>query len=300
MSSFLIDPMSKNKKFFVGIASENQKMEKYIPKTMRMVYDESKIKRCPATEETKVLFLEATTLDCVRHIVENEISDNIFAHSFASDINPGGGYLNGAKAQEEFICYETPGLYPSIAKEKYPLEPGTVLVTPGLRIMRDSTDYGLLDEKEFIKVGIVSAAAQNMSRPDSVYDDMMTKKTLANLFCSVKICEPMADTLVLGAWGCGVFRNDPYVIANEIKDAIQKYGGYYKNIVIAIPSGPNVKEFKKVFGFFSEDDDSDTNDVIKDLAKDQFEEESAEKHRGNKKSNMKKRNNEKHNPKSDD
>ena len=293
--------MSKNKKFLTAIAAENQKMKIFIPETKRIPYDETKIVRCPANDNTKVLFLETTTNDCVRYIVENRISANVFAHSFASDIHPGGGYLNGARAQEEFECYEIPGLFPSISRMKYPLEPGTILVTPGLTIMRDGScsqgeNYGVLPENKQIKVGIVSSAAQNLSRKDTVYDDKLTKRSLANLFCSVKICCPETDTLVLGAWGCGVFRNDPFVIANEIKDTISKFGGYYENIVIAIPSGPNVKEFKLVFGF-TQDDEVEENSTVENIMKEEFENLSAETHKGNNKSNRKKKNCEKHNPK---
>lgn len=286
--------MSKNKKFLKAIAAENQTMMKdaFIPKTIRMKYDESKITKCPTVDETNVFFLEMTTCDCVQYIHENDISENIYAHNFASETSPGGGYENGAKAQEEYICYRTPRLYPSIVKEKYPLEPTTVLITPNLEIMRDE-DYELLEKDKFVKYGIVSAAAQNLSRPDSKYNDQLTKRTLANIFCSVKLCDSKVDTLVLGAWGCGVFANDPYTIANEIKDAINKYGGHYKNIFIAIPSGPNVEQFKDVFGFSSESDEeseeSKENEGKKNQDKDDVEDIDVERERFEEESNKKRR-----------
>ena len=287
--------MNKSKKFLKEIAAENKNVMKNIsiPSTVRMKYNESNIIRCPATDETKVFFLETTTCNCVRYIVENKISEHIFAHSFASDMNPGGGYQNGAKAQEEFICYQTPGLFPSISNKKYPLEPCTVLITPGLKIMRDDENYELLPEEKFVEYGVVSAAAQNLNRHGSTYDDRLTKKTLANIFCSVKLCYSKTDTLILGAMGCGVFANDPYVIANEIKDAVQKFGGYYKNIFIAIPNGPNVKEFKEVFGFLSESDDENDESDDQDVELQRFEEESAKKGRS-KKSDRKKESARKH------
>lgn len=283
--------MNKNKKFFTNIAAENQRMNLQGPETQRIMYDESKITKCPANDDTNVLFFGATTDDCVRFVIENEISENVYAMNFASDKNPGGGYLNGAQAQEEYNCYVMPELYASISRTKYPLEPGTVLITPGIRIMRDNENYKLLPEDQMLRVGIVSAAAQNLSPQGkdqviTAYDDILTKMTLGNVFCSVKRSDPLTDTLILGAWGCGVFRNDPYMIANEFKDAIKKYGGYYKNIIFAIPDGPNVKEFKQVFGFESDDDQ-----VVNE-----FEDMSVKKQKESKKSNRKKINSEKHNP----
>ncbi len=278
--------MNKNKIFLTRIATENSKMKLDIPMTQRFMYDETMIMRCPVNDDTNISFFEGTTAECVRFIVENKISENVYALNFASAENPGGGYENGAKAQEEFNCYLMPELFPSISNAKYPLEPGTVLVTPRIRIMRDGENYELLPHDQIIKLGIVSAAAQNLSRPDTVYDDKLTKRTLSNIFCSTKRCDPLTDTLVLGAWGCGVFKNVPYVIANEFKDVIKKYGGYYKNIVFAIPGGPhdlNVKEFKRVFGFIS-----DNNCDCGSPKRDEFENQSAEKHRRSRKSNRKK------------
>jgi len=248
----------RNKKFLTGIATENQRLSAdgqiFVPVTQRIRYDDAEITRCLInTTKTKLMFMEASTNQCVRYLVENKVSVNVFAHNFASEGCPGGGYLNGAKAQEEIECYQIPGLYPSINKVKYPLEPGTILVTPGLRILRDSETYELLPEDRQIGLGIVSAAAQNLSKKNEVYDDEQTKITLANLFCSVKKSCPLTDTLVLGAWGCGVFRNDPKVMAREILDSINQFGGYYQNICIAIPPGPNLREFREVFGDLVQD-----------------------------------------------
>jgi uncharacterized protein (TIGR02452 family) len=305
----------KNKKFLTCIATENQKLSTdgkiFVPVTQRIRYDDAEITRCPVnTIKTRLLFMEATTNQCVRYLIENKVSENVFAHNFASEGCPGGGYLNGAKAQEEFECYEIPGLYPSISKVKYPLEPGTILVTPGLRILRDSDTYELLPEEKQINLGIVSAAAQNLSKSDAVYNDEQTKITLANLFCSVKKSCPSTDTLVLGAWGCGVFRNDPKVMAREILDSINQFGGYYRTICIAIPPGPNVREFREVFGDLAQDlvlDESEDLDQDQDRVQDQdhqtmddkimrdnFEAQSACTYRQSKKSNRKKINSEKH------
>lgn len=291
--------MNKNKKFLIDIAAKNCKLEIPVPVTQRFPCDETKLLRCPCNDDTKLLFYSGTTCECAEYVIESGLSnEHVYAHSYASAINPGGGVNNGAKAQEEFNCYRIPGLYRSIAKEKYPLEPGTVLVTPGLKIMRNCVDYELLPDDQMVNIGIVSAAAQNLSRiygkECEKYDDQLTRKTLANLFCSVKRCDPLADTLVLGAWGCGVFKNDPYAIANATKDVINKYGGYYKNIIIAIPGSdkdPNVKAFKHVFGF---DTDEEGPGSSPESSPGEEVMESVEKSRKNRKANRKKINAEKH------
>lgn len=101
--------------------------------------------------------------------------------------------------------------------------------------------------KDLINICVVSAAAQNLNH--ETYDGLLIDRILANVFCSIKSHLPNTDILLLGAFGCGVFKNNPYTIAKAMQLACQKYGGLYKNIVFAIPKGPNVQEFKEVFGF---------------------------------------------------
>ena len=76
-----------------------------------------------------------------------------------------------------------------------------------------------------------------------------------------RICEVAAangvDTLVLGAFGCGAFCNDPWVVANAFKDALTEMGGYFETIEFAIASAPgteseNFRAFRTTL--FGEDD----------------------------------------------
>ena len=60
-----------------------------------------------------------------------------------------------------------------------------------------------------------------------------------------KIKKP--NTIILGAFGCGVFGNDPKLIASLFMDICKKYGGHYENIVFAIPPDINYKIFKQIF-----------------------------------------------------
>ena len=43
-----------------------------------------------------------------------------------------------------------------------------------------------------------------------------------------------ADVLVLGAFGCGAFANDPWAVARAYKDALEEYGQYFKYIEFAV------------------------------------------------------------------
>jgi uncharacterized protein (TIGR02452 family) len=56
--------------------------------------------------------------------------------------------------------------------------------------------------------------------------------------------------LVLGAWGCGVFRNDPVEVAQAFAGALDRFVGSFDRVVFAIhdPGGANMRAFERQFG----------------------------------------------------
>ncbi|WP_404656163.1 TIGR02452 family protein [Kitasatospora sp. GAS204A] len=58
--------------------------------------------------------------------------------------------------------------------------------------------------------------------------------------------------LVLGAWGCGVFRNDPDVVAEAFEQALSCHGAAFGKVVFAIwdrsPESVNRAAFRARFG----------------------------------------------------
>jgi len=57
---------------------------------------------------------------------------------------------------------------------------------------------------------------------------------------------------LLGAWGCGAFRNDPEVAATTVQSWLvsPRFAGCFDRVVFAIPgggrSGDNLKVFQRV------------------------------------------------------
>ena len=93
-------------------------------------------------------------------------------------------------------------------------------------------------------VDVISCAAPNCNRvPISKMDkvDEAIKERLKACFIIpfLKGCR----TIVLGAWGCGAFRNDPVLIARTFNALISRYGGLYDNIIFAMPN----EDFFKIF-----------------------------------------------------
>ncbi|WP_155374987.1 TIGR02452 family protein [Catellatospora vulcania] len=150
---------------------------------------------------------------------------------FASAKNPGGGFLGGAKAQEESIARAS-ALYPSLlaVPDFYAYHRAQrdlrysdrVIYSPGVPVFRD--DKGnLLDEA--YRTSFLTAAAPNLgaiarNQPEHVPDVPAVLLRRATRVLEVAAAHGHR-TLVLGAWGCGVFRNDPAVVAQAFADALR-------------------------------------------------------------------------------
>jgi uncharacterized protein (TIGR02452 family) len=150
---------------------------------------------------------------------------------FASAKNPGGGFLGGAKAQEEDLARAS-ALYPCLrgASAFYAFHrdqrdlrySDRVIYSPAVPVFRD--DRGALLEEPY-PVTFLTAAAPNRgaiarNRPGDERDVPAVVERRAVRVLRVAAAHGHR-TLVLGAWGCGVFRNDPAVVANAFAGALR-------------------------------------------------------------------------------
>ncbi|WP_406005502.1 TIGR02452 family protein [Streptomyces sp. NBC_00637] len=156
--------------------------------------------------------------------------------NFASARNPGGGYLNGAQAQEEALCRAS-ALYTCLlgAREFYdhhrahrdPFYTDRVIHSPAVPVFRD--DRGrLLDEP--YGVGFLTAAAPNAGVVLRTVPERASELPDALAVRAERVLETAAAhgyrRLVLGAWGCGVFRNDPAQVAGAFRTLLGPGGRF--------------------------------------------------------------------------
>jgi putative RNA 2'-phosphotransferase len=183
--------------------------------------------------------------------------------SFASAKRPGGGFLNGAQAQEESLARAS-GLYPCLhghpeyyARNKAfgsALYLDLVLYSPHVPFFRD--DHGGWLPAPML-ASVITAAAPNATalREADRFDEGDVAEVLANrseLVLAVA-AHHRIDRLVLGAWGAGVFGNDPAAVAAVFRDLLRgPFAGVFTEVVFAVlgtrESSVNHRAFAEAFG----------------------------------------------------
>lgn len=198
----------------------------------------------PNSIETKFLVKHATTLDAVRGMIE-EGKTNVACLNFASAKNPGGGFLGGSQAQEESIARST-GLHncQMIGWEYYEVNRNTksciytdyMIYSPNVPILKNEEGVNL---NRLNLVSIITAPAVNFGvvenrEPEKVPQVKgIMKRRIAKVLAIA--LEHGHQHIVLGAWGCGVFQNDPNDVARWFKDVIEEqFKNEFLEIVFAV------------------------------------------------------------------
>ena len=196
----------------------------------------------PGVHDTRFEVANETTLNAARRLTLDGL--NVVALNFASAKHPGGGFLGGTRAQEESLCRSS-GLYGCISgdgmyREHAPTRGGfytnAAIYSPAVPVFRD--DDGDLVPDPFC-CGFVTAPAVNAGtylKDGGGRQSDVTREMAARID---KVLTIMAghghDAAVLGAWGCGVFRNDPDIVAGLFREAlVTRFSGGFRVVAFAV------------------------------------------------------------------
>ncbi|MFE3138732.1 TIGR02452 family protein [Streptomyces scopuliridis] len=184
--------------------------------------------------------------------------------NFSSARNPGGGYLNGAQAQEEALCrasalYTTllrvPEFYAHHRADRSPFYTDRVIHSPGVPVFRD--DRGRLLDTPY-QVGFLTSPAPNAGVIARNAPAEVHRIPAALAARAERVLETAAARgyrrLVLGAWGCGVFRNDPEQVAHAFRALLTadgRFADHFEETVFAVldrtADGATLGAFRRVF-----------------------------------------------------
>ena len=199
--------------------------------------------------------------------------------NFANAFHPGGGVTSGMSAQEECLC-RTSTLYPLLDrmslrntyyKHHYdlntPKATDSLIYTEGVIICKTDEDMPKrMPKEDWVKVDVITVAAPDLRTKSNVNIPLVSNGTFMNnaeLFgyhvkraIHILTCAAAkkADILVLGAFGCGAFHNDPKVVARAYKTVLQEFPKVFKQIEFAVYCPPGNSEnydvFEQILGEF--------------------------------------------------
>lgn len=192
----------------------------------------------PADRRPVIEVTGETTLAAARRL-----GGDVAALVFASARNPGGGFRSGAQAQEEsiarasalFACQQrVPEFYAYHRASPDLGYSDRVIYSPAVPVFRDDTGNLLAVPH---RVAFLTAAAPNLgairnNQPERAASVPETLRRRA--LRVVRIAAGHGHRrLVLGAWGCGVFRNEPAVVAEAFAEALEHTAGL-EDVVFAV------------------------------------------------------------------
>ena len=171
------------------------------------------------------------------------------------------GGVNGSSAQEEALCRCSTRFFNLNVREMWdgfytphrmahdPLHNDDIIYAPGVVVFKSDTSYPqTLAESEWKTLDVVTCAAPNLrehpsNRMNTGDGDERVKISGRDLQALHerrlrRILEVAAangpEAIVLGAFGCGAFRNDPKVVATAAKAVVADYLHAFRAIEFAV------------------------------------------------------------------
>ena len=211
-------------------------------------------------EDCMITVTKNKSFEAAMNIRKEHPNWKIAVLNFASATNPGGGVKTGSSAQEESLC-RCSTLYPTLTQnwlwQEYYLKnrnahdnlhTDACIYSPGVVICKtDDAWPERMEEKDWVTVDVISCAAPNLrKRPGNYHNPeygSASEISAEKLYALHKkraehilhiAAANHADALILGAFGCGAFANDPYVVARAYKDALASYTQYFRMIEFAV------------------------------------------------------------------
>lgn len=194
--------------------------------------------------------------------------------NFANPHISGGGVRNGAMAQEEclcrssnlFVCLQATHVFSNFyeyhqnLQEKRYFFSDRLIYTKGVIVFKtDDPVPQLMQKNDWFPVDVITCAAPYIAKMQSVNQAELKevfKSRIKNIFEAA--VENEVEVIILGAFGCGAFKNPAEIVAKAFDEVIQenKYEKLFEKIVFAIKSTvkrdsiqvcPNLSAFEREF-----------------------------------------------------
>ena len=213
-----------------------------------------------ADKSGQIAVTKAKTFEAAIALAKKHPGKRIAVLNFASATNPGGGVKKGSSAQEECLC-RCSTLYPSLTQDwiwrrfyqknremRDNLHTDACIYTPQVTICKTDEQYPeRLEKEDWVTVDVISCAAPNLrTKPSNSYNADSSRPVRISCYDLRKLHVSRAkhilhiaaannvDILVLGAFGCGAFCNDPDTVAMAYEEILPGYRKYFDKVEFAI------------------------------------------------------------------
>ena len=203
--------------------------------------------------DTKATF-KLVNLDSVSAIFEfatGSEKEKTAVLNFASFKEPGGLFLKGSTAQEESLCHQSflYNVLRNFQRSYYDvnnknlnrgLYKNTAIYSPSVMFFKNNR-LQICD--------VITCAAPNRN-VGIKYTNVSIEENNKALYKRISYIKDIAlhqnvNTLILGAFGCGVFKQNATTVATYIKEIFENTG---MEIILAVPGdNENYRKFKEIF-----------------------------------------------------
>lgn len=228
-------------------------------------------------KDTKISVTGERSYEAAMRLNKENPGSKITVMNFANAFRAGGGVTKGSSAQEECLC-RTSTLYPLLYRNylrntfykhhadlNTPKASDSLVYTEGVIICKTDEDLPKRMPKEgWVTVDVITIAAPDLRDKSNIHAPLVGNGTYMNdaelfgyhvkraIHMLTVAASMKADTLVLGAFGCGAFENNPKVVAKAYKTALEVFPNVFERITFAVYCTPNnsynFDTFKKVLG----------------------------------------------------
>ena len=238
---------SKDELIEVWLDTEKRIKEEEYPSRFECYMGNSKVREYPPRVDVPYNTpIKVLNEDCVEVARKLSLSGRTCILNMASYKRPGGGVKKGSMAQEEELARRS-NLVFCLPEKYYHLGKTHYIYTKDVTFFKDR-NYEIIPSFQADVITIAAINLNELDRPED-YTNIMTGKIMSMLF------DPIihgCENIVLSAFGCGVFKNDPDEVASLFKSILDSgYSKIYKNITFAILNdknsvGSNFEIFEKI------------------------------------------------------
>lgn len=240
--------------------AETRKNEKLYPAQEEISFEKNRF-----SESADVFLSKKRTLEVAADYARKGIKTCVL--NFANSFSPGGAVCV-ARTQEECLCRSST-LYDSLTtqtmidnfynkhcQDDNPLGTDDIIFSPGVKVFKTDEIYAeLMDESEWFDVDVITCAAPCLfeeSDIQEISDDELSALLESRFHKIASVAAANCDdVLILGAFGCGAFRNPPELVARTARKVLTEYAHSFKTVEFAVWCAEyeteNYRAFKKIF-----------------------------------------------------